>query len=195
MRIIAGTLKSRRLFFPKTIKTRPVTDRSKETIFNILGSKTEAVSVLDLFAGSGSLGIEALSRGALVVYFVDHASICCSCIDRNLVMLGLKSKGYVLKTDISDALKKLKKWGKKFDLIFLDPPHNKGFIKKTLHQLDSSDIVTTFGIIVVGHSDKEALPEKLITLNLQRRVKIGQTFVSFLARTNGTEKTTSTLPG
>ena len=168
MRVIGGILKSRKLYFPKTFKTRPVTDRAKETIFNVLGELVGARRVLDLFAGSGSLGIEAISRGAEGALFVDNASICTQCIERNLKNLEISRKGSVLKSDISQAIEKLEKQSKKFTLIFLDPPHNKGFIKKTLHRLDGSDIVALHGIIVAGHSDKEGLPEKLKTQGISR---------------------------
>ena len=183
MRIIGGFLKRRKIDFPKTRATRPVTDRAKETIFNVLGTLCEGTIVLDLFAGSGSLGIEALSRGASEASFVDSAKIACLCIFKNLEQLGLMDQAHVLQLPILEALKKLQKQGKKFSLIFLDPPHNKGLIKKVLHQLDHSDIVATFSTIVIGRSNLEGLPEDLKTLYLQREIKIGQTFVNWLAKT------------
>ncbi len=182
MRIIGGALKRRKLCFPKTPLTRPVTDRAKETIFNVLGTLCESATVLDLFAGSGGLGIEALSRGAGEVCFVDMAKASFLCIEQNLKALNLKSSSFILKMPIFDALDKLQKRGKTFNLIFLDPPHNKGLIKKVLHRLDRSDIVPPFGNIVVGHSNLEGLPKDLETLCHQRSIKIGQTFVSFLSK-------------
>jgi len=184
MRIIGGVLKRRKLFFPKTSLTRPVTDRAKETIFNVLGTICESAVVLDLFAGSGSFGIEALSRGAREACFVDAAKICFHCIEHNLKTLDLKPSGIILQMPVFSAIKKLEKQGKKFDLIFVDPPHNKGLIKKVLHRLDHSDIVAPFGNIVVGHSNQEGLPKELETLCHQRSIKIGQTFVSFLVKGN-----------
>ena len=182
MRIIGGTLKRRKLFFPRTSLTRPVTDRAKETIFNVLATFTESASVLDLFAGSGSLGIEALSRGASEVFFVDSAKASCLCIERNLKALGLESVSTVLAIPVLGALERFEKRGQRFNLTFLDPPHNKGLIKKVLHQLDHSDIVPPFGNIVVGHSNHEGLPTDFETLCHQRSIKIGQTFVSFLTK-------------
>ncbi len=184
MRIIGGTFKRRKLFFPKTLLTRPVTDRAKETIFNVLGTMCESAAVLDLFAGSGSLGIEALSRRASEAYFVDTARICSLCIEHNLKVLGLEQTGSVLQKPIFSAIKKLESQGKRFNLVFLDPPHNKGLIKKVLHRLDHSDIVAPFGNIVVGHSNQEGLPKVLETLCHQRSIKIGQAFVSFLVKGN-----------
>ena len=182
MRIIGGALKRRKLYFPKTIQTRPVTDRAKETIFNVLGTTCESAVVLDLFAGSGSLGIEALSRGASEVYFVDHAQAALFCIERNLKMLSLQPSSYLLRAPVLNAISKLEKQGKRFNLVFLDPPHNKGLIKKVLHRLSHSDIVSPFGNIVVGHSNQESLPENLETISNQRSIKLGQTFLSFLVK-------------
>jgi 16S rRNA (guanine(966)-N(2))-methyltransferase RsmD len=180
MRIIGGYLKSRKLCFPKSRITRPVTDRAKETIFNVLGNLTQSVTVLDLFAGSGSLGIEALSRGARSACFVDSDRQACKCIDRNLKSLELLTLSSTCCTKVDLAVRRLQKEGQKFDLIFLDPPHNKGLIKKVLRLIDRSDIVSSFGTIIVGHSNREALPNELITLRHQRSIKIGQSFVSFL---------------
>jgi 16S rRNA (guanine966-N2)-methyltransferase len=182
MRVIGGLFKSRKLCFPKTRATRPVTDRAKETIFNVLGTFCEEATVLDLFAGSGSLGIEALSRGASQVCFVDSEKPAYSCIYKNIEALSLQDRSQVFEMPVLGALKNLEKRGKKFNLVFLDPPHNKGLIKKVLHRLDRSDIVAPFGTIAVGRSNLESLPEDLKTLYLQREIKIGQTFVAWLVK-------------
>lgn len=198
MRIIGGALKRRKLFFPKTRQTRPLTDRAKETIFNVLehsfqnfAGKSEGASrsdarlrdacVLDLFAGSGSFGIEALSRGASKVYFVDHSRVAIECIKKNLWVLELASRGHILKLPVSEAIRRLEKELKSFDLIFVDPPHNKGLTKKTLRQLDGSATLRSSGILIVGHSNREGLPDDLKAIHVQRSIKIGQAFVSFLA--------------
>ena len=182
MRVIGGAFKRRKIYFPKTLLTRPVTDRAKETIFNVLGTICDSAFVLDLFAGSGSLGIEALSRGASEAYFVDYSRSALVCIARNLKILSLQGSSHILPIAVPDALKRLERQGKKFNLVFLDPPHNKGLIKKILQVLDQSDIVAPFGTIVVGRSNQESLPEDLETLRNDRSIKIGQTFVSFLTK-------------
>lgn len=182
MRIIGGLFKSRKLHFPKTRAIRPVTDRAKETIFNVLGPICGKAVVLDLFAGSGSLGIEALSRGASEVCFVDSEKPAFSCIHKNIHELGLAEQSHVLQIPVLEAIRNLEKKGKKFNLIFLDPPHNKGLIKKVLHRLDRSDIVLPFSTVVVGRSNLEGLPQDLKTLYLQREIKIGQTFVNWLVK-------------
>ena len=182
MRIIGGELKSRKIQFPKTRQTRPMTDRSKETVFNILGGLVIGKHVLDLYAGSGSLGLEALSRGALDAAFVDRADWSVKLIQKNLQGLELSLKAEVYETDVLRAIEKFKKAGKFFSLVFVDPPFEQGLIKKTLIKLDQSGIVLPFGQVVVGHTRQEQLPEGLETLKLARTKKVGQACLSFLFR-------------
>ena len=173
-----------------------MTDRSKETLFNILGGLVAGKHVLDLYAGSGSLGLEAISRGAADVVFVDQADWAVKVIERNLLDLGLVHKARILKGEVLKTIGKLEKKGGKFSLIFVDPPFNKGLVKKTLLKLCQSDIVAPFAQIVVGHSSHEALPESLPNLNLTRSKRIGQAYLSFLFRVEaGHEETKSYLSG
>ena len=182
MRIIGGEFKSRKIDFPKTRLTRPMTDRSKETLFNILGSLVVGKHVLDLYAGSGSLGLEALSRGALDVTFVDRADWAAKVIKRNLDGLGLTGRAQVVESDVLRAIDRFEKKGQRFALIFVDPPFEHGLVEKTLNKLDQSDIVSPFAQVVVGHTVQEPLPEKFKTLELTRTKKIGQACLSFLFR-------------
>jgi len=185
MRIIGGALKRRQLRFPKTRETRPTTDRTKETIFNVLGTSVESSSVLDLYAGSGSLGIEALSRGAREAHFVDSAKTASACIQGNLEALGLQARGHVIRLPVEQAIQKFQKGGKTFDLVFSDPPYNKGLTKKTLHQIERSATLRVLGVLVAGHSNREGLPDNLVTLQHKRSIKIGQAFVSFFQQLGG----------
>jgi len=180
MRIISGEFKSRKIKFPKSKKTRPVTDRSKETIFNILGSLTEKAVVLDLFAGSGSLGLEALSRGASSVYFVDAGASPCRIIKNNLKALKLRERAHVYCVPVERSIKILSKRQLRFDLVFLDPPYNKGLIKKILRLLNRFDIVTPFGKIIIGRSRLEDLPPELGKFKVERNQQTGQAFLSIL---------------
>ena len=182
MRIISGEFKSRKIRFPKTRLTRPMTDRSKETVFNILGGLVIGKHVLDLYAGSGSLALEALSRGALDATFVDKAPTAIRTIQQNLEDLQLTRKANCLQADVLIAIEKMKKKGMTFSLVFVDPPFNQGWVKKTLIKLDQSGIVLPFGQVVVGHTRQEELPESLQTLKLARTKKIGQSCLSFLFR-------------
>lgn len=182
MRIISGQLRSRRLVFPRTRKTRPMTDRAKETIFNILGESVVQASVLDLFAGSGSLGLEALSRGASDVTFVDKGPWALRSIRENLKRLGLQKKAFLSGRGVFPALKIFEREGRKFSLVFLDPPYNKGLVKKILLRLDPSDIVTPLTQLVLHRSRQEKLPEDLEKLHLLREKQMGQSCLSFLSR-------------
>lgn len=195
MRIIAGEFKSRKISFPKTKLTRPMTDRSKETLFNILGGLVISKHVLDLYAGSGSLGLEALSRGALDVTFVDRADWATKIIQKNLQDLALTDKAEVIQTDVLRSIDKFKKAGKTFNLVFIDPPFNQGLVKKTLMKLDQSGIVVPFGQVVVGHTRQEELPQDLETLKLARTKKLGQACLSFLFRLDTNGETKSYISG
>ena len=187
MRIIAGELRSRKLAFPKSKKTRPMTDRAKETIFNILGETVVGASVLDLFAGSGSLGLETLSRGAAHVTFVEGGAWAYKSLLNNLKALHLEERGFLLRQNIFRALKMLQKGRKSFTLIFLDPPYNKGLVKKILNLLDQSDIVTPLTQLVVHRSRQEKLPETFEKLRVVREKQIGQACLSFLSCGTGGE--------
>ena len=182
MRIIGGTLKSRKLHFPKTKLTRPMTDRSKETLFNIISGLVTSKHLLDLYAGSGSLGLEALSRGAQSVTFVDRADWATKVIRKNVDELALGPKAEILEMDVLRAIEKLKKAERLFSLVFVDPPFQQGLVKKTLIKLDQSGIVVPFGQVIVGHNRQEELPEDLRTLKLARTKKLGQACLSFLFR-------------
>ncbi|OGW78174.1 MAG: 16S rRNA (guanine(966)-N(2))-methyltransferase RsmD [Omnitrophica bacterium GWA2_52_8] len=182
MRIIGGKYKSRKISFPKTRLTRPMTDRSKETVFNILGGLVFGKHVLDLYAGSGSLGLEALSRGACSATFIDHSDQAIRTIKDNLERLELQNLAQLVKIDCLRAIEKLKKNDRTFSIVFVDPPYDKGLVKKTLMKLDQSGIVLPFGQVVVGHSRQEGLPENLQGLKLARTKRVGQACLSFLFR-------------
>jgi 16S rRNA (guanine(966)-N(2))-methyltransferase RsmD len=197
MRIISGKFKSRKIDFPKNKLTRPMTDRTKETLFNIVGSFVCGKHVLDLYAGSGSLGLEALSRGSLSATFVDQAPWAQKVIEKNLASLGISHQATRLAMDILPAIRKLEKARKGFALIFVDPPFMKGLVKKTLMRLDASDIVLPFAQVVVGHMWREELPNaELKNLKWVRTKRIGQACLSFFFRLESThEKTKSYISG
>ena len=181
MRIIGGDFKRRLIQFPKTKKTRPVMDRVKETIFNVLGDAVSDAKVLDLFAGSGGFGLESLSRGAKTVYFVDRESTPCAVIRQNLDSLAIpRANSQICNMGVEQVIRKLHHWGIRFNLIFIDPPFNKGLIKKTLRLLERFDIVEHFGKIVIQRSRHEELPSDLEAFEVMQEKKIGQAFVDFL---------------
>ena len=151
MRIIAGTARSLPL---KTIEgkdTRPTTDRIKETLFNIIQMDVPRASFLDLFAGSGGIGIEALSRGAKEAVFVEKNPKAMECIKENLKFTRLEKKGITLTKDVLNALYQLE-GDKVFDYIFMDPPYNHELEKSVLTYLAESSLLAEEGIIIVEAS-------------------------------------------
>lgn len=192
MRIISGKFKSRKIDFPKNKLTRPMTDRTKETLFNMIGSLVFEKNILDLFSGSGSIALEALSRGARHATFVDQADWAVRVIRKNIETLQLESQSTVLQTDILKAIAKLEKQNERFSIIFVDPPFFSGWVKKALIRLDRSDIVLPFAQVIVGHPAKEALPDpdELKVLKCVRTKKIGQACLSFYFRLDASDEQT-----
>ena len=142
MRIIGGFCKGQRLFPPDGDEVRPTSDKIRESIFNVLTHNEEWVclekaSVLDLFAGSGAMGLEALSRGALSAIFVDKSQSALDTIGKNARHLGLRDQSLLLKLDLSDLLRSSRLSKISADVIFLDPPYGKNLIFRTLRSLDA----------------------------------------------------------
>jgi 16S rRNA (guanine(966)-N(2))-methyltransferase RsmD len=179
LRIIGGTARGTRIQAPDTDKTRPTLDRVKESVFNILMPYLEDATVLDLFAGSGSLGIEALSRGAQKAVFVDESRLCRNIIQGNLTKTKFSDKGQVLTMEVSKALAFLKEKGETFDLVFMDPPYNMKFVVRTLQKLDVFDIIKNDGIVACEHHEDEEAPERVGRLSKVRTKAYGDTLFSF----------------
>jgi len=180
MRIISGTAKGRKLVTPRSQSLRPTSDRVKESIFNILRVEMEGKVVLDLFAGTGNLGIEALSRGAKKAIFVEKGRQATRLIQRNLTQLGLEERSEILPKDANRAIGILKQRGESFDLILMDPPYEKGLIQKTLMKLSLHPIYHKDSILVIEHNRREPLPDTMAGWNLIRQRRIGDTLISFL---------------
>ncbi len=176
MRIITGIYKSRMLKAPKDI--RPTEDRVRKALFDILGDMS-GLSVLDLFAGSGSVGFEALSLGAQEVVFVESQRHSIQVIEENIKTLGCEDRSRVISQAFSLAIENIVQKGSKFDLIFLDPPYYKGIAEKTLQILGGYDILHNSGFAVVQHYKKDFVPEKAGNLALWRQERYGDSFLSF----------------
>ena len=179
LRIIGGALKGKRLYSVRDMSIRPTADRLRESIFNILSQRVLGAVVLDLFAGTGALGIEALSRGAESVVFVDNRKEALSVLRRNIDSCMLDQKANIVKWDIRQNLNCIRS-KKSFDLIFLDPPYDKNLIKPTLFNLDKSHSLKKEACIVVEHSLFEPIPTDLFAFDLLDQRKYGKTLVSFL---------------
>ena len=156
MRVISGSARGRRLKELQGMDTRPTTDKVKESMFNIVQFDIEGRKVLDLFAGTGQLGIEALSRGAESAVFVDVRKDAAALIRENLAHCGFAGRARVVQ---GDYLAFLTGCREKFDLIFLDPPYGTGMLEKALEMIAKIDIVTEHGIIVCESAAEAALPE------------------------------------
>lgn len=150
MRVIAGIARGMHLKTPDGLDTRPTQDRIKETLFNMLQSYMADCVFVDLFSGSGGIGIEALSRGAKKAYFVENAKEALGCIEANLKFTKLAEKAMVLKTDAISSLHHI--FEKEVDVIFMDPPYNQDYEKKVLTCLKDMKFVTEDTIIIVEAS-------------------------------------------
>jgi len=153
MRIIAGEFKGRQINAVKGDNTRPTTDKIKENVFNIMGQFFAGGHVLDLFAGSGNLGIEALSRGMDHAVFIDKNSNATRVIKDNISKLKLQDRTEIYRNDASKALTILAKKGIKFDLIFLDPPYGKFSITELLSVIIKNDLLNHDGLVMCEYGE------------------------------------------
>ena len=149
MRVIAGTARSIQLKTLEGLDTRPTTDRIKETLFNILQMDIQGSNFIDLFSGSGAIGIEALSRGAASCVLVDNSKKACECIRANLEKTRLKDKAMVMETDVITALNRLNSKGTVYDIIFMDPPYSLGIEALVLNTLANSDIIDEYSMVII----------------------------------------------
>ena len=149
MRVIAGTARRLLLKTPAGMNTRPTTDRIKETLFNILQPRLAGRDFLDLFAGSGGIGIEALSRGARFACFADSSREAISCIRENLSHTKMTDRSSVYAADAMTALRRMRSEGRKFDIVFLDPPYGKGLELAALKAMRDNDLLAEDATVVV----------------------------------------------
>jgi len=175
LRIITGSARGCRLKTPKGAEvTRPTADRVKESLFNILGQMVAGRKVLDIFAGTGNLGLEALSRGAESAVFVDKATA--KLIAENLQLTRLQEKGIVRSGDVFAELSRQAAGKAEFSLIFCDPPYHKGLWQQALRQIDASDgLMAENGILVVEHGAEENDIPELSRLQLVHNRRYGHT--------------------
>ena len=162
---------------PEGLKTRPTSGRMRQTLFNMCQTMMSEASFLDLFAGSGAMGLEAISRGASQATFVDSSREAIRCIKENIESMGVREKTAVIHADLVIALEKLEKLGKQFDVIFADPPyeHEDGLGLKTLQALDASKLIKPGSWVFLEESAKVMLPtDGLKRLQLQSHRKTGR---------------------
>lgn len=179
MRVIAGSAKKRRLFTRTGTCIRYSADKVKGAIFNILGEQVLRARVLDLYAGSGSLGLEAISRGAQTVTFVEKTFGAGQLIKRNIELLGWQKRCEVIRGNVPTIVQRLLQHGKQYDLILADPPYQENKCRQLLTWLNANPLVRTNGIIVCEHHKKEQLPGEFENLKFLRQRTFGDTTISF----------------
>ena len=189
MRVVSGLCKGRPLKAVPGASTRPTTDKVKESIFNIIGPYFEGGIALDLFAGSGGLGIEALSRGMDRAIFVDREFKAISTIRGNLQACHFTDQAEVYKNDSERAIKALIKREIAFDLILLDPPYKKQKLEELLEIIAKNHLIATNGIIVCEHSNDVELPDRVSTLTRWRHENYGIISISIYSLDDNLERT------
>ncbi len=178
MRVIGGEFKGRQLSVTRGRLIRPTSDRVREAIFDILGPTWTFPRVLDLFAGTGSLGIEALSRGAEETVFVEQGKGALTVLKENLKALGLQSRSWVLSVPVKKGIAVLGERGEVFDLIFMDPPYGKDVVGKTIEEIVRRGILAATGVIVAEHASRDRILTP-VGLELSQQRRYGDTTVSF----------------
>ncbi|HTW22726.1 MAG TPA: 16S rRNA (guanine(966)-N(2))-methyltransferase RsmD [Candidatus Baltobacteraceae bacterium] len=179
MRVIAGKFGSRKLKGPGKLRMRPTSDRLRETLFNILGPAVEDSLFVDLYAGTGAIGIEAISRGAKEVIFVEERAASAKLIRENIAALGAPA-GEVLPVKVMKGLEKLAARHLMADFIFLDPPYDDEEQQLlVLEFLDESHLLAPQGLVIVEHSSRTELPERFTRLERMRVLEQGDATLSF----------------
>ena len=185
MRVITGSARGRRLKELEGMETRPTTDRVKEGMFSALQFDIEGRRVLDLFAGTGQLGIECLSRGAASAVFVDRRADAVKLIRENLKATDLQDRARVVAGDSMEFLKTLRE---PFDLIFLDPPYEAGLLEPAIAHIAKFDILKPHGIIVAEHPVERLLPVLEAPYRIYRTYRYGKIGVTIYHRAGNEEK-------
>lgn len=175
MRIIAGDYKGRRLESPLDNKVRPTSDKVKEAMFSIIGNYIEDAVVCDLFAGSGSLGLEALSRGARMCYFVDESRESLKLVKENVKKCKAEEYSFILSGDFKRAMGRIRE---KVDVFLIDPPYNMGLEREAILEIGVRDILNDSGIILVEHHKDTKLDEKIGNFQKIKERKYGSICVS-----------------
>ncbi len=190
MRVIAGSFRSRTLQAPAGLATRPTSDRLRETMFNVLAPRIQGVVFLDLYAGSGAVGIEALSRGAASVVFVERAPTAIKVLRANLAGLGL-TEGYLIVAGSVGGYLRNAEGGPPFDVVFLDPPYDAAReYAATLELLGvpAPGLLAAGALVIAEHRRKEVLEDRYGQLHRIRLLKQGDAALSFYARTSANEE-------
>lgn len=181
MRIIAGAYKGFRLQSFSGKEIRPTSDKIREAIFDIIGSKIVGAEFLDLFAGTGAMGIEAISRGAKEVTFVEIDRKAIAIIKLNLNKIYQNTYSNILRNDYLQAIKLLSLNQKIFDIIFIDPPYNKKYLSKALQEIDKSTIIKKESLIIVQHPIQTEVKEDFTNIFCCKEKKYGSSKITIFS--------------
>ncbi|RQD69534.1 MAG: 16S rRNA (guanine(966)-N(2))-methyltransferase RsmD, partial [Tindallia sp. MSAO_Bac2] len=179
MRVITGKARGRKLKMCFDKEVRPTSQRAKEGIFNKIGPYLEGEVFLDLFAGSGSMGIEAISRGAELCIFIEKNSECVKIIYENLKITGLCDFARIYKMDVRKGLKKILKEKISLDYIFMDPPYFKDYYIPVIEEIERLSILKETGILIVEHYKGIVLPERINRLEKGEVKKYGDSWITY----------------
>lgn len=184
MRVISGTARGTKLNSIDSLDTRPTLDRVKESLFNIIQNKIESSIVLDLFAGSGAIGIEFISRGSKKVYFCEKSHNAVKMIYQNLKKTRFEDKSEIFEKDYKKCLEELENRNIKFDIIFLDPPYEADLSVKAIEQIISLDLLNKEGIIIIETDEEERDLKELerVQVEIYDLRKYGRVHLIFLNR-------------
>ena len=181
MKIISGTLKGRNIEGYNIEGTRPTMDRVKESLFGMIQDYIKDSTVLDLFAGSGNLGVEAISNGAKIAYFIDNNPEVIKVLNKNIANLDIKSKSRVILSDWKKALNTFATQNIKFDLIFIDPPYAYDVYEKILNKVSTLNLLSDDGLIIMEHSNLH-LPTTYENLTLYKERNYGNKSINIYTK-------------
>lgn len=185
MRIIAGSHKNKQIVTPKGLATRPTSGKLRGSLFNICQGYIKEARFLDLFAGSGAIGLEALSRGALSATFIDNSKEAIHCIKKNLAQMNFENSSTVLFGDVFSILEKLGKLEKRFDIIYADPPYREGFGLRVLKAVDNGELLMPSGDLFIEEEDLKSIHnDELKTLKHVSTRPMGRAMLHHYRRIN-----------
>lgn len=179
LRVIAGELKGRKLQTAPGLRTRPTAERTREAIFSILGPTVQQAHVLDLFAGTGAYGIEALSRGAASALFIEFDRQACAVLTGNIRTCGMADRARVQRWNASRNLNCLRNHVPQFELVFMDPPYGRGLVEPALAHLHQARCARGGALLVIEQDRDDPLPEPARPYRLRDQRRYGRTLVSF----------------
>lgn len=184
MRIISGTARGTKLFTLEGLDTRPTLDRVKEPLFNIINFDLEDAVVLDLFAGSGALGLEAISRGAKKVFLCEKNRNAANIVEKNIEKTKFQDQAILIRNDFEKAISFIEQLNEKIDVIFIDPPYKTDLIKKSLEKILDSDILNDDFIIIAETDEPERILKdiNILNINVFDTRKYGRVSLIFLNR-------------